>query len=473
VETLGSLLDRLPADAIPAPRLQPVGGADINRLVRRVAAALERRSARPNAVLEATTVEILRAAKTTAPSIARAMVADPASTPMPNDLDSWLPEEPSYLAVTFDHLFSEGTATPFNLQLAATAAQAGWHAGVLVQLNGDPDRVSERLRIVEALDFVMAVTIPSTIHSANAVRTLRELESASFEGEVENPGRFHFGYAKANRFAHVYQHDGVHVQIRPYTGPPPIDAPRTGDRLEDRLQALEEAAWDAASEWPFYSGGGFGTAFGVEGNFVAEVDFEMETTSQATMCEMAITNVDPSRHMPGWRLDESGAPMKDARGNRIANTPQSFRDKSSFFNPHGAPPFVGAEHDEDDGYRINYNLGVEYDNNHYGRPVGNGATHKGRFRLERRGPYFSAYYMDTENADWVCSGVCRNDSMNDVVFIRCAGKRWRQETSPPVPGQPWLPVVPNHFVFRNFSVWTVLDEGGRKIVDKPPADEHG
>ena len=48
--------------------------------------------------------------------------------------------------------------------------------------------------------------------------------------------------------------------------------------------------------------------------------------------------------------------------------PTSFREKDSFFDPHGAPPFVGVEHDEDDGYRINWNLGSEYDNNQYGKP---------------------------------------------------------------------------------------------------------
>jgi hypothetical protein len=38
------------------------------------------------------------------------------------------------------------------------------------------------------------------------------------------------------------------------------------------------------------------------------------------------------------------------------NPPASFRDKHTFYDPHGAPPYVGVEHDaEDDGWRINWN----------------------------------------------------------------------------------------------------------------------
>ena len=147
------------------------------------------------------------------------------------------------------------------------------------------------------------------------------------------------------------------------------------------------------------------------------MEYTVKDVGQATTLEMAVVNVDPGAHM--------------------GHLPQTFRDKDSFYDPHGAPPFVGVEHDEDDGFRINWNLGGEYDNNQYGRPVGDGHTPRGaRLRLDRRGPYFAAYYRDAVDGTgaplgpnaWVCVGVARNDSLNPVVYLRCVGKRWRQES---------------------------------------------
>jgi hypothetical protein len=42
----------------------------------------------------------------------------------------------------------------------------------------------------------------------------------------------------------------------------------------------------------------------------------------------------------------------------------------------------------EDGYRINANLGSEYDNNRWGRPVGDGTALAARLPLQRRGSYF-------------------------------------------------------------------------------------
>lgn len=54
--------------------------------------------------------------------------------------------------------------------------------------------------------------------------------------------------------------------------------------------------------------------------------------------------------------------------------------------------------------RINWNLGIDYDSNQYGRPVGDGKIPRGGWlRLDRRGPYFAAYYRnEVEVPDWVC-----------------------------------------------------------------------
>ena len=237
---------------------------------------------------------------------------------------------------------------------------------------------------------------------------------ASFAGKNVDTRRFAFGYAKANRFAEITQNDGVHVKLAPYDGP--ISSP------DDLLHF-------AMRDWPYYSGGGFGLLPGIRGDFAAELDFSATHVAQATMCELAVVNVNPGTHR--------------------SSPPETFRDKDSFFDPHGAPPFVGVEHDEDDGYRINSNLGTEYDNNRYGSPVGDGTVPAGRFRLERRGAYFSAYYRNAADAtDWVCVGAIRNDSMNPLVHLRGVGKRWRQEDG----SGGFFPIPANEFVFGNLTV---------------------
>jgi hypothetical protein len=52
--------------------------------------------------------------------------------------------------------------------------------------------------------------------------------------------------------------------------------------------------------------------------------------------------------------------------------------------------------------------------------------------------------------DWVCCGVARNYSLNPVVYLRCVGKRWRQESEAD-PTQ-FEPVIPNHFTFRKLKI---------------------
>ena len=124
----------------------------------------------------------------------------------------------------------------------------------------------------------------------------------------------------------------------------------------------------------------------------------------------------------------------------------------TFFDPHGAPPYVGFEHDENDGCRINWHFGHAYENNRYGGPVGDGATpQSGRLRLERRGIYFSAYYRnDTDAPDWVCVGNARNDSLNRAVYLRCVAKRWRQRMAGTESG--FAPMQSNEVIFKTLEV---------------------
>ncbi|HEY0372624.1 MAG TPA: glycerophosphodiester phosphodiesterase family protein, partial [Thermoanaerobaculia bacterium] len=268
-------------------------------------------------------------------------------------------------------------------------------------------------------------------------------QSAAKHEDV-NANTWRLGYAKYNpeKFCHVYPDKGLHIEIKPYNKP--VATPATGDAVQDKLSALTEDSWAALRTWPFYSGGGAGFAPGVRGDFSAEVDIESASAQQATTVELAAVNVDPATHI---------APWKEVDGKWQPNVPSSFRDKHTFYDPHGAPPFVGVEHDEDDGWRINWNLGTDYDSNQYGKASGDGKQLKGRMRLDRRGSDWAAFYRPaglTALADWICVGACRNESLNEVVYLRLAGKRWRQEDAAK-PDQ-FVPVIPNHFVFRNFNL---------------------
>jgi len=256
---------------------------------------------------------------------------------------------------------------------------------------------------------------------------------------------WHLGYAKYNpeRFCHVYPDDGIHVDIKPYDKP--VGFVPSGDPIKDAIENVNEKTWEALKNWPFYSGGGAGFAPGIRGDFSAEVDIESLKAQQATTVEMAATNVDPATHRKPW--------VQNDKGKWIANPPESFRDKHTFFDPHGGPPYVGVEHDEDDGWRINWNLGIDYDSNQYGKAVGDGKQLKGRMRLDRRGAYFAAFYRPDgldRTSDWVCVGAVRNESLNQVIYLRLAGKRWRQED--PANPSKWMDVIPNHFTFRNFTL---------------------
>jgi len=270
-------------------------------------------------------------------------------------------------------------------------------------------------------------------------------EQSAANHEDVNADLWHLGYAKYNpdHYCHVYPDDGIHIDIKEFTGE--VTYTPTGDPVRDKLQYLLARTWESNKDWPFYSGGGVGFALGIDGDFSAEVDVQSDKAQQATTVEMAAINVDPATHRKPWIQDSAGAWQP--------NVPESFRDKHTFFDPHGAPPFCGVEHDEDDGWRINWNTGTDYDSNQYGKPWGDGNLLKGRMRLDRRGEWFAAYFRPTDKTgalDWTCVGVARNQSLNRVIYLRLAGKRWRQE-DPENPSQ-WMPVIPNHFVFQNMTI---------------------
>jgi hypothetical protein len=257
------------------------------------------------------------------------------------------------------------------------------------------------------------------------------LESTPFSGDKIDRDWFALGYAKNNKYCIISQQDGIQIELKEYDGFLPL--PAEVDQIKNRLNKAELRLMYLEKSWPFYSGGGLAVIKPLAGDFIATVDYSFEKPiTQAQTLEMAVTNVDPAGHR--------------------SKPPATFRDSDAFYDPHGCPPYVGVEHDENDGYRINWNLGAAYDNNQYGSPIGNGNTpQSGTLRLERRGSYFSAYYRNDHDAPfWICVGTIKNESLNGQVFLRCVAKRWLQEDESD--SSRFYEVRPNKFTFRNLLI---------------------
>jgi glycerophosphoryl diester phosphodiesterase len=338
-------------------------------------------------------------------------------------------------------VFENGVLTPFGNQLKAFCTEKKLKVGVVLHPFRTPGIFTQaEYETLRQHEFIWSVSTDSMLDVGSFLRPEGPRLETKFSGKTVDRDNFALGYAKANEFANVFQDDGIHLDIKEYDRPFP---PPPSDPLERKVQALETKLVYTAKDWPYYSGGGVGYVPGIRGDFSAEVEYTVKQVGQATTLEMAVLNVDPGAH--------------------VGHPPRSFRDKDSFYDPHGAPPYVGVEHDEDDGFRINWNLGSEYDSNQYGRPVGDGRTPRGaRLRLDRRGPYFAAYYRDAVDGtgaplgpnDWVCVGVVRNDSLNPVTYLRCVGKRWRQESE--THPDEFMPILANHFVFKKLTITRYL-----------------
>ncbi|QCO00107.1 hypothetical protein D3093_33155 (plasmid) [Azospirillum argentinense] len=337
-----------------------------------------------------------------------------------------------------DLIGPDGALMPEGQRLSAARLAHGRALGAVVMPEGGTLTPALR-RYLRTFSWIWGGMTESMLEPGLREGGIVHLDTL-FPGQKVDTAQVALGYAKANPYAQVFQNDGIHIDIKPYDEPLPQP---NKDLLERRLAAIEDALLFANRNWPYYSGGGVGTVHGIRGDFTAETAYRVATVGQATTLEMAVVNVDPGAHQ--------GSP------------PTFFRQKDSFYDPHGAPPYVGVEHDEDDGFRINWNLGTEYDNNQYGKPVGDGRSPRGaRLRLERRGPIFAAYYRDPVDAegrmldprDWVCVGCVRNECLNRTVFLRCVGKRWRQEREDK-PGE-FMPILPNTFTFKRLVITRYL-----------------
>jgi glycerophosphoryl diester phosphodiesterase len=448
IEPFEDMLDVLPRDVVKLVEMKPESSPDAatrKKFVTAVIEALRVRHMFGECVVFSSDPENVKLAKQLAPEVRTAVLV-------------WDKSDAEMLQLVRDTgadglvtdvakaVSAEGKLTKFAASFSALYAELKLKVGLMLYPHRDPGVfLSAEFEALSPLPYVFSLSTDSML-GAEVEGEFVDVQAllgrdhvwidAKFAGKGVDRDTYAFGYAKANRWCRISQDNGVHIENLEYDGWLPGTI--TGDPIKDELERLKtELIW-ADKSWPFYSGGGVGTIRGIRGPFAAEVDYEMDKPmTQAQTLEMAAVNVDPGTHQP--------------------NPPRGATEKDTFYDPHGCPPYVGVEHDENDGYRINWNLGHEYDSNQYGPPCGNGQKPMaGRIRLERRGPYFSAYYRNEVDApDWICVGAVRNTSMNDVVHLRCAAKRWLQENDDESEKQGktvYYDVQANRFTFRNLVI---------------------
>jgi glycerophosphoryl diester phosphodiesterase len=448
VESFGLLLDALPPTAYLVLELKPEPDASRRiELASQAAAGIAHRARQDLTLVLGQQADALGEFRKRCPGAATALHS-PGKTGAQALADAITAKADAVVLPVEALVNAQGVLTPFIADVRAAQASAKLPLGALISSTGRfPTPAYAALNAEKAM---WGLLVDSLVQAAAAVRpgwlwVDEQWGQKAANGQDVNTYLWRLGYAKYNpeRYCHVYPDNGIHVDIKPFVGSTSFTS--HGDAVKDDLQKLLSRSWDALKDWPFYSGGGVGFVPGIESDFSAEVDVQSETAQQATTVEMAVLNADPGAHRPPW--------IANTTGKLVPNPPASFRDKHTFYDPHGAPPYVGVEHDEDDGWRINWNFGTDYDSNQYGRSVGDGKLLTGRMRLDRRGAYFAAYYRATGKSspeDWICLGVVRNESLNPKIYLRLAGKRWRQED----PNNPsaFMPVIPNHFTFKNFTI---------------------
>lgn len=443
IERFPDLLDQLPADVdllIELKHDSTQTDAMRTTLVQKCCEVIRNRGLQPRVVLYSKDKLALRLVRQIQADV-RVAVFDWELSP-DAQLQLLLDEKADGLVTDVDSVIRNQTElTDFGKQLQQVYQQHALKVGLVLYPYRKPGVITQtEFETLRSLDGIFSVSTDTLIGTnAGGVVTAMDwiypqydwLTRRTFEGTEVDRDWIALGYAKANSYCQVFQKDGIRVELKPYDGFLPL--PADPDPVKDRLNKLELRLMYAEKSWPFYSGGGLAVIRPLEGDFIATVDYEMQRPmSQAQTLEMAITNVDPAAHRD--------------------KPPVTFRDSDAFYDPHGCPPYVGVEHDEDDGYRINWNLGSDYDNNQYGSPVGDGAKPiSGTLRLERRGQYFSAYYRNPVDAPyWICVGVVKNATLNDRIFLRCVAKRWLQEREDDPSA--YYPVEANTFTFKNLHI---------------------
>lgn len=292
IETLGMLLDHLP-DGHDGTELlvEIVGGG--KPVVDKVSAAIEHRGRTRDLIIAVHDEAGLAAARARGLRVAWASDVVPPDAPLHAVIQR--------LATTLD---TSGAPTALGRDVAARHAAGSLPLGAILRAEGELP--AAMLAAARGYPWIHAICVDSVREAAALVRPgwewIREpfAASAANKGDV-NTDLWHLGYAKHNRACHVYVDGGVHVDLAPFTDP--VGYQPTGDPVTDGLEGVRERTWEALRDWPFYAGGGFGFAVGIDGDFAAEVDVGSDLACQATTVEMAALNVDPGPHRTPWNPD--------------------------------------------------------------------------------------------------------------------------------------------------------------------------
>lgn len=357
---LAALLDELPAEAAVIVRLQVDDGDDVAALAVRLEGVVARSGGARRCVVATASFDALTAIT----ALRRVYIASPEDSAL-----RCIHAGAQGVLVTASQVFDGAGATDFHATLAAEAADGEMPLGILVAVDG---LGADAVRAVAALDGVECVVGGSALALA-ALRPRRALDGASFAGEADVV-RHRTGRAGDGASVSVHPRDGVLVELAPDDGASVV-------------------------------AGGVGTAFPLDGDFSAEVDFEADPASPTVRLGVALVNVDPPD------ADDGPAGV------------------DGYFLPRAFPPLVGVERDGDRGFRAHHNLGAQADADRFGRPVGDATSAGGSLRVERRGAWFASYYRDAAHPEWVCVGTSRNDSMNGRVYLRCVASRGPSESA--------------------------------------------
>lgn len=204
---------------------------------------------------------------------------------------------------------------------------------------------------------------------------------------------------------------------------PELSSHWVGGRLND---SNEVSFWvQQGLHWRFTEGNAYASAGVItrdplSGDFEAELRFEVSNPVPGTTFELAAIQVSPP---PETEL-----------------TPVAFSPAHRVFNVHGAPPYVSSEFDEDDGWRIGWNLGsrqggwnqqgswqADNTDNRYGNDVEGphaGLT-TGWLRLSRQGgTNWTASGRRVDDGPWFPTGGKQTGLLDGPVHLRIAAKHW-------------------------------------------------
>lgn len=190
-----------------------------------------------------------------------------------------------------------------------------------------------------------------------------------------------------------------------FEGPEP-DLRWAGGQLKEdtRLRLrVQDGVHVEMQEGGSYASGGLVTREALPGDFAAEVEFEV------------------SRPRPGSTLEL--AAIRPAPPSATVLNPSRKEDCALVFNVHGEPPYVSSEFDEDDGWRIGWNVEAP------------------SFKFDAEGQPYASGENNQYGVNTAKNGVA--GPSRGFLWLERVGQTWRArgraETS-----APWLDFRPHH-----------------------------